>query len=223
MATDADMRDSPFRYALDGASETYVNATLARASRNIESRCARRFTPFYGLVQSERAEGVALDAVGGVDVPMSMTSTLALSRAQAYGGSAGNLVRDIWLDERPPMYPELWTYSDVSVAITAPFGGGPQVFGGPGTTGAAGLLEGPQTDTGHLRLPFGAYCPVGSTIATTYSGGYTEGFPDDLVQATIMQAVKLMILTIAPERRQSLTTEDLDAEIDVLIAPYARA
>lgn len=218
LASQDDLEDSPFKYALQGASQTYIAATLARASRNIEMRCGRRFAPFGPITQTELAEGVASDASPATDLPMSMAGTLAMSRSRAYGQSS-KLVRDIWLDHCAPTHPELWTYSNVSVLIVPPFGGQGQTIGGPGS----GALVGPFPDSGHLRLPFGTYCPIGSIIETTYSGGYTLGVPDDLVQATMMQAVKLFILGIAPERRANMTTADLDAEIDALIAPYARA
>lgn len=214
MAAEADLQDSPFKYALTGASDTYIASTLARASRTIEARCARRFVPFGPVTQNEIAEGISLDNSGSPDVPLSMAGSLALSRARAYG-QGGRSVRDFWLDEYAPKYPEQWTYTDVSVLIIPPFGGSGQAI--------AGNLVGPFTDTGHLRLPFGTYCPVGSDVTITYSGGYTGGVPDDLVQATMMQAVKLFILGIAPERRANMTTADLEAEIDALIAPYAKA
>lgn len=213
MATPADLRDGPFKYVLTDASPSFVDATLTRASRNIEARCARKFVPFYGLVQTERAEGIALDSYGTYYGPQSMMATLQLSRADAYGG-LGNLVRDVWLDEHAPLSPDAWSYSDVSVEVTPQIGGPPMPV--------AGALEGPYPDTGHMRLPLGTYCPVGSIIRVTYSGGYTV-IPDDLVQAAIMQTVKLLILTISPERRASMSTDDLDAEIDMLIAPYVRA
>lgn len=213
LASEDDLRDTPFKYALTGASESYIAATLVRASRTIEARCARRFAPFGPITQSERAEGVTLENAGSTDIPLSMTGTLALSRARAYGQQS-DLVRDVWLDEFAPKYPELWSYSNVSLLIVPPFGGQGQAI--------TENLVGPFPDTGHLRLPFGTYCPTGSIIETTYSGGYTT-VPDDLVQATMLQAVRLLILSIAPERRAGLTTGDIEAEIDALIAPYARA
>lgn len=212
LAAPSDMLDGPLSYILKGAKESFIAATLARASRNIEARCARRFAPFGPITQSERAEGVG-SGVGNSDAPMSMSSALALSRARAFG-SFGDMVRDSWLDEYAPLLPELWTYSAVSVTVTAPFGGAGQTVI---------PVEGPRPDTGHLRLPYGTYCPPGSTIAVTYSGGYTVATPDDLVQATILQATKLFILSIEPEKRSGLGTDDLDLEIDALIAPYARA
>jgi hypothetical protein len=216
LATVEDMLDGPFRYMLQGASDTFAASTMTRASRNIESRCTRRLAPFGPVTQSERAEGVASDDPGYTAMPMSMTSTLALSRAQAFGASAGNLVRDVWLADFAPEWPELWTYSDVSVLIRPP-------LGGDGQTVRPDALEGPQPDTGHLRLPFGTYCPIGSTIEVTYSGGYTRGTPDDLVQAAMLQAAKLLILSVSPERRADLSTADLNDEIDRLLRPYGGA
>ncbi|MCU1616987.1 MAG: hypothetical protein JWO98_4527 [Frankiales bacterium] len=213
LASVADMREGPFNYALTGASAPYVEATMRRASRHIETRCARRLAPFTALTQADRADGVAMDD-SAPGIPLSLTGTLALSQAAAYGTTT-SLVRDVWLAEFAPTYPELWTYSDVSVLVIPPFGGGGQMV--------ADGIEGPETDTGHLRLPYGTYCPVGSTIRVTYSGGYTHGIPEDLAQAAMMQATKYFILGIAPERRAGMSTTDLDAAIDEAIAPYRRA
>jgi hypothetical protein len=213
LASEEDLKDSPFKYALQGASASFIQSTLTRASRAIEARCARRFAPFGPVTQTERAEGVTSENTTATDIPLSLTGTLQLSRARAYGQNS-NLVRDIWLDDYAPRHPELWTYSAVSVLIIPPFGGQGQSI--------TQNLVGPEPDSGHLRLPFGTYCPVGSIVETTYSGGYTGGVPDDLVQATMMQAVRLFILSIAPERRASMSTADLDAEIGALIKPYAR-
>lgn len=213
LASAEDMREGPFRYALTGASPAFVESTMRRASRHIETLCARRLAPFTGLLQTERAEGVAQDNPGTGGLPLSLTATLALSQARAYG-TASALVRDLWLDEHAPAYPDLWTYAGVAVTVLPPFGGGGQ---------AVTPLEGPAPDTGHLRLPYGTYCPVGSTVRIVYSGGYTVGVPEDLVQAALMQATKFFILGIAPERRGDLGTKDLSEAIAEAIEPYRRS
>jgi hypothetical protein len=213
LATIEDMRDGPFNYALTGAKDSYIRATMIRASRHIERRCARRLAPFGPITQSDRAEGVTQDDSGSASMPLSLTGTLALSQAAAYGLTT-NLVRDIWIAEFAPTEPERWTYSDVEVLVIPPFGGGGQRV--------EGAIEGPEPDSGHIRLPYGTYCPVGSTIRVTYSGGYTRGVPEDLVQAAMMQATKYFILGIAPERRNGMATTDLDAAIADAIEPFRR-
>jgi hypothetical protein len=214
LATPEDMRDGPFKYLLSGATDTYLASTMARASRNIESRCGRRLTPFVGAVHSELAEGVSSPSTGG-GMPISMIDTLTESRASALTGS-GAMVRDVWLHDHAVVWPDLWTYSDVTVQVLP-------MVGGEGQTYSAGVFQGPQPDSGHIRLPLGTYCPIGSTIRVTYSGGYTVAIPDDLSEACMLQAARLLILSIAPERRGGLTTADLEAEIDAQLRPYGGA
>lgn len=208
LASVADMQDGPYSYALRGATENYVKSTMVRASRRIESICGRRFVPYVDAVHTERAEGVPPDG-DGVGLPVSTVGALQMSLARAYG-AAGQMVRDVWLADYAPVAAHLWTYSNVTALVTAPVGGAQ----------STGIYEGPHPDTGHLRLPLGIYCPVGSTIEIRHSGGYTLGYPDDLVQASMLQAVKLFILGLAPERRGSLSTADLDNELVSLLVPF---
>jgi hypothetical protein len=213
LASAEDFKEGPFKFLAQGAAPTFLERQMVRASRAVESRCTRRFVPFTGITQSEVAEGIAGDDVGGGGIPMSMLDTLAMSKAQAMGGGNAQ-VRDFWLDEIPPRNPELWTYSDVTVTVTGPFGSQPVAVAAP---------QGPSKDTGHVRLPYGTYCPVGSGVVLTYSGGYTVAIPEDLNQACLFTAARLLILQVAPERRGNLTTHDLDEAITDLLAPWARA
>lgn len=213
LATVEDMQDGPYKYMLTGGSASYLENVMVRASRRVESRCGHRFVPFTGITHTEYAEGVPMpEGSPSPGIALPLGTTMSLSRATALGSGAG-WVRDVWLDEFAPQYPELWTYSDVSVSVSPPIGGGPVPVGA--------AVEGPYPDTGQLRLPVYTYCPPGSLITVVYGGGYTVSYPDDLVQAAMMQAAKTLILALAPERRSSgLSTSDLEAEIVTTLGPY---
>lgn len=213
LAVPADLTSGPFSVLWRGTpqSSDQLNVMI-RASRAIEARCTRRFVPFANLLQTQRAEGVDI-AESGYAGPLPLLAALGRSRAQAFGNT-NDLVRDVWLDEHAPLYPELWTYSNVTVTLARAWGD-QQIIAG--TT-----LEGPEADTGHFRLPIGTWCPTGTTIRVAYSGGYTVAYPDDLRQACIFQAAKQLILTAEPQARPGMDTADLEAEIVNLLAPYAR-
>lgn len=212
LATPDDMTGTPYSVLWRGTETGKQLDVMVRASRALETRTGRRLTPFTGLVQSERAEGV--DAAGsGYSGPLPLLDALGRSRAQAFGDGSPS-VRDVWLDEHAPLASELWTYSGVSVTLLPGYGGSQTIAGS--------ALEGPEPDTGHLRLPLGTWCPVGTTIRVTYSGGYTLGVPDDLREACLLQAAKLLILRMEPQARPGMDTDDLEKELTELLAPYAR-
>jgi hypothetical protein len=201
-------------YIVRGSSPAALDALMVRASRTVENRCQRRFSPFVNLVESHVAEGVTFDGgwggSPGADALGFFTGALAMRGGRGMGQEN---VTEFWVDQVAPHRPELWQYTALSVSIIRPYSAalvlGAQVIG-------------PQPDTGHVRFPTGTYCPPGSTIIVTYSGGYTLGFPEDLVQATRLTAAKTLILEIEPQNRPGLDTADLDAEITDLLAPYAR-
>ncbi len=213
IATPTDMNSGALSFMLRGVSAAYQQSVMVRASRSVEARCGRRFAPFT-VTESSTAEGVSPFAAGGdTGVPMSMAGSVGLSRARSLGVSS--LVQDFWVSECAPLWPDLWAYSNLSVQLRHTWGDTQPL------TGAH--LIGPETDTGHVRLPIGTFCPVGTTIVATYSGGYILGMPDDLVQAVKLQAAKSLIVEIEPENRPGMDTGDLEAEIIDLLAPYARA
>lgn len=190
--------------------QTYT-ALLARATRAIESRCDRRLAPFTGLVETTRAEGVDPDSAAGSGWPLSLQGSLGLSKANALGATA--LCRDLWLREYAPIYPDMWAGSIQSITLTLAYGGT--------QTLPAGEMAGPDPDTGHVRLNLGTFCPPGTTIAVTYSGGY-DPVPDDLVQACLLQAMKLALIGAEPQTRSGLSYAELDAELVGLLDPYMR-
>lgn len=211
LASVDDMTGTAYSVLLRGTAPAQQQSVMVRASRAIESRCTRRLSPFTGIVQTERAQGVDTFTAGYAG-PLPLLGAIGQAQAAALGG-LGDQVRDVWLDEHAPTWPELWTYSDVSVTVAWPWGGGQTLTSD---------FEGPEPDTGHLRLPLGAYCPVGSTIRVTYSGGYTLGTPDELREAALLQAAKFLIVRMEPQARPGMDTADLEAEIVHLLADYAR-
>lgn len=192
----------------------YLTSVANRASRNIETRCNRRLAPFT-VTESHLATGVDINGLGAADasMPLSMAGTLGLDRARAYGAFAG-LVRDVWLDQWAPQYPELWSYSNVSATLTRTLDDTEQVIGS--------RITGPDPDSGHLRFSLGTFCPPGSLIKVTYSGGY-QTTPDDLVEACRLQALKLLILEIEPQSRSGMDTGDLEVGILECIGDYTRS
>lgn len=208
-----DFNDGAFAYMTRGVSAPHLLNVLTRASRSVESRCQRRFSPFVNLTESSTAAGVSMFGVGmDADLPLPMIGSLGMSKGRALGVT--NLVQDMWLTEYAPSWPELWSYSNVSVTL--------QRTWGDRQTLIQSQLVGPELDTGHLRFPIGTLCPVGTTIVATYSGGYTT-IPDDIQQAVAYTAAKTLIVEIEPQNRPGMDTNDLDMQIVELLCPYARA
>jgi hypothetical protein len=211
MAVPADLEGTALRVLWRGTPDPAQQMqVMIRASRAIEQRCRRRLTPFTGMVQTETAEGVDR-TLYGYEGPLPLAGALSRDQAMAFG--SGTSVRDLWLDQFAPCWPELWTYSDVSVTLVRAWGD-QQIL-------TQEMLEGPHADTGHLRLPAGVFCPVGTIIRSLYSGGYTVAVPDELRDATLLQATKMLILRMEPQNRPGMDTDDLDGEITSLLAAYA--
>lgn len=190
---------------------------MVRATRRIESRCQRRLAPFTAKVESQRAYGISPDEYGEQgDMPMDLSGALGWSQAAALGVSS--MVREFWLEEYAPMYPELWTYDLVSIEILRTFGDTSDF-----QASDFAALQGPELDTGHCRVQIGTYCPVGSTIRITYGGGYTAEIPDDLNMACVLQATKLILVGAEPELRKGMDAEQLDEELADHLVPYAKS
>ncbi len=197
-------------------TQAALTQLMVRATRRIEARCQHRLAPFSAKVESHRASGISPDEYGEQgDMPMDLTGALGWSQAAALGVSS--MVREFWLDEFAPNYPELWTYDLTTVEILRTFG---DVSSFQASDFAA--LQGPELDTGHCKMQIGTYCPVGSTIRVTYGGGYTVEIPDDLNMACVLQATKLVLIGAEPELRKGMDTAELDAELADHLVPYAR-
>lgn len=197
-----------FRSITDPTAQTDLMIT---ATEQIEDRCDRRLSPFT-VTESHRATGVDQDILGSADMPLGLTGALGYSQALAF--SSVNMVRDVFLDEYAPRRSDLWTYTVGQIELLRAYGDTQIVD--------VGEIEGPEPDSGHLRFHLGVFCPVGSWIRVTYSGGYTATTPWALQQACIYQAMKLAIIGAEPEARKELSTAELDAEVLTLIAPYIR-
>lgn len=196
-------------------TEGQLLSLMTRATRSIESRCQRRLAPFTSKVESHRAYGISPDEYGEQgDIAMDLTGALGWSQAASLGVSS--MVREFWVDETAPMFAEQWTYNFESVKILRTFGD-TQTFTGPDFI----VWQGPEKDTGHVRMPIGTYCPIGSTIRITYGGGY-DPVPDDLSLACIYQATKLLLIGAEPETRDKMSLAELDNEMTMLLGPYAR-
>jgi hypothetical protein len=182
------------------------------ATSQIEDRCGRRLAPFTGITESTRAEGVDIDVLGSADMPMNLPTALGFSQSIAFAST--DLVRDYMLDQYAPVRSDLWEYSITSIDLLLAYGNTFQVV--------LGQIQGPQPDTGHIRFNLGTFCPVGTTIVTTYGGGY-QTTPYSLKLATILQAFKFAVIGAEPEQRKDMSTLELDAEILSLIAPYIRS
>jgi hypothetical protein len=198
-------------------TQEQLTRLMIRATTHLQSRCLRRLTPFTGKVESYTAYGISPEEYGEQgDLPMDLTGALGWSAASSMGVSS--MVREFWLEEVAPLWPEWWTYTLDTVEILRTFGD-TQVFNA--ANGDMVQWQGPEVDTGHIKMPIGTYCPVGSTIRTTYGGGY-DPIPDDLNLATIMVAQKLVILGDEPGGSKHNQMGDVDEMIVSLLGSYAR-
>jgi hypothetical protein len=195
-----------------------LTSLMLRATNSIESRCQSLLAPFTGHVESNFAYGVGADEYGFQgDVPLDLYSALGVSQMNAFGVS--DQVRRFWLDQVPPRNSEMWAYNVQSVTLLRTWGDiqtfGPEVFGQQ-------LWQGPEVDTGEIRMAIGTLCPQGTTIRTVYDGGYNVSIPDDLNLACVLQAVKFVLIGAEPELRSGMSDANLDEELTMLLAPYTR-
>lgn len=198
-----------------GGEPLELDQIMIEATSELETRTSRRFAPFANHYFSDRLYGIDPAEYGGSsDSPLDIYGSLGLSQANALGDS-DSLVRHFYMDQTAPHYPELWTYDIASINLRLTYGSTIQVD--PST------IEGPQSDTGHCRLRLGTFAPEGSTIEVVYSGGYTEAIPPTLSRACLYQAAKYIILDQEPQSRKGMDLNELDAQIDTLLASWARA
>lgn len=169
------------------------------ATRQAESIADRRFVPFT-LTESLRADAVDPDELGLATsgIPLDLSATLGSSYAAALG-SVGSLVRRVWLTECAPMFPEMWSYSGVSVHVTLSIGG----------TQTVQVMRGPMVDTGMLWLHLGTYVPQGSLVEVTYSGGY-QTIPANLRRAGKYLTAAICCRELNPEMVGSHNPDTLE-------------
>ena len=179
---------SAFADLASGMSAEALNAFLIEGTRLCEEETTRRLAPFT-TTETHRAEGIDPDEYAdSANLPMDLQGTLGRSYAYALGAST--LVRHCWLNQYAPLYPEYWTYSNVSVSIVRSYGGSQNV--------AAGQIVGPDIDTGHMWFQLGTFLPIGSMIYATYSGGYTIAVPASLVRANKFMTAALIVRELDP-------------------------
>jgi len=188
---------------------------LVEATAHLEDRTGRRLAPFTGHIYQDRLFGIDPAEYGNnADMPMDIYGSLGMSQAIALGAST--LVRHFWLDQFAPAYPELWTYNIQSMNIYRTYGDfQPIDF-------EHGGIRGPDVTDGHVWIRLGTFAPEGSRIQVVYDGGYTEGIPASLRRACLFQAAKFIILEFEPQTRREMNLDQIDQQIDNLIAPWVR-
>lgn len=201
----AQVTEGAFADLLKGVTSPTAQADLLiEATRICESIADRRLAPFTNLVETQRAE--ALDVEDALDayIPLDPTSQLGFSRAQSLGSTM--LVRHFWLRAFPPRMPEYWTGAISQIELLRSFSGAQVVA--PSTIQY-------EPDTGHVRFQLGTFVPAGTTIVTTYSGGYTT-MPADLVRAGKYMVASIAIAELDPmmsHGHDPLELEDKAADI----------
>ena len=188
---------------------------LVEATSHLEDRTGRRLAPFTGHIFEERLFGIDPVEYGkNADKPMDIYGSLGMSQAIALGAST--LVRHFWLDQFAPVYPELWTYNVQSMTLYRTYGDfQPIDF-------AHGGVRGPDVTDGHVWIRLGTFAPEGSRIKVVYDGGYTIGVPPSLRRACLFQAAKFIILEFEPQTRREMNLDQIDQQIDNIIAPWIR-
>lgn len=193
LASSADMETGMFAdlirdYSPDGRDQLMIDAT-----RVCEGIAGRRLAPFTAIPESHRATGIDPDETSfSTGIPVSVQATLGMSYASSLGSGA-DMVRHVWLNEFAPRYPDMWTYSDLSVTVFLSIGGSQQF--------PAAQLIGAEPDSGHIWFQLGSFIPPGSQISVTYSGGYTT-VPADLARACKLQAAVLALGELDPAGTQ---------------------
>jgi len=214
LATVADLQKRYPELVVDIEATTLADI-LVEATSHLEDRTGRRLAPFTNHIYQDRLFGIDPAEYGNnADMPMDIYGSLGMSQAIALGAST--LVRHFWLDQFAPVYPELWTYSISSINIYRTYGDfQPIDFENGG-------IRGPDVTDGHVWIRLGTFAPEGSRVQVIYSGGYTEGIPASLRRACLFQAAKFIILEFEPQTRREMNLDQIDQQIDMLIAPWIR-
>jgi hypothetical protein len=221
------MEKSVLRDLVAGLELDEKRDLMYRATRACESYCGRRLAPFVGLTESHRAEGADPDelAEAGLTMPADVRTVIAGSYGTALGMGAAQWVRRCWVKQTPPLYEEMWSYSDVSITLYRSFGNSTEVPVGELIGG------GIEPETGLLWFKLGTFLPPGSRVRVTYSGGY-HTVPADLVEACRLMAAAAAVDEddfpgTAPSTNSHTSGGGSDggflARAKELLAPYKRA
>lgn len=190
---------------------TQVQADLLlEATRACEGVADRRLAPFTGVVETQRADALDIEDALDAYVPLDPTSQLGFSRASSLGSTL--LVRHYWVREWPPRLPEYWSGSLQSVSLLRSFSG--QQVVDPSTLQY-------EPDTGHVRFQLGTFVPPGTTISTSYSGGYTT-VPADLARACKYMVAALIADELEPVAADGHDPDLLRAKAEDILVTYAR-
>lgn len=209
LATLANLTSTPLKDLTTNYTVPEQQNLITRASRAIETYCGRRLAPFT-KTESHRAEGLDPDeSADNYGMLLDTAGILGQSRAQSLGST--DLVRHVFLRERPVQWEEMWTGAINTCTIYRSFSGSQVVD--------ITTLQ-YETDTGHVRFSLGTFLPQGSTISINYTGGYSPAVPDDLIQATMFKAAELAIVNLLPEDRPGVDLTELRQMIASLCAPY---
>lgn len=186
----AQFTEGPFGDLVSSYSPQALSDLLVESTRLCESETGRRLAPFtLTSPESHRAEGMDPDEyTDAANLPMDLQGTLGRSYAYALGAST--LVRHCWLNEYAPRYPELWSYTDVSITIVRSYGGS--------ETLTSAQFVGADNDSGHIWFQLGLFIPIGSYVYVTYGGGYQVAIPADLVRAGKFMAAYVAVRELNP-------------------------
>jgi hypothetical protein len=216
LATSAQMTEGAFADLARAFSPQALDEVMVEATRACEGECSRRLAPFTGLTETHRLSGVDPDEYAdSANLPLDLAGTLGRSYAASLGTSS--LVRHLWLEQYATLYPDLWSYSDLSITVTRSYGGSEHM-----SVGAGGFV-GPDPDTGHVWFTVGKWLPVGSFARATYSGGYRV-IPADLSRAAKYFAAAILCRELAPlQANHGHDPDQLEALAVSWLSPYARS
>lgn len=212
LATPAQFSEGSFADLAANYTPQALSDILLESTRLCEDMCGRRLAPFTVVNESHRAEGDDPDEYAeSSGIPMSVYATLGMSYANSL--NAGTLVRHINLDEFPARYPDMWSYSGVTLTIVRSYGGS-EILN-------AGQFTGPDLDTGHVWFQLGTFLPLGSMVYATYTAGYST-IPASLVRACKDQAAALIIRELNPVSA-SHDPDVLEAQAEKIMSRWGRA
>ena len=216
LATVADFQKR-YKLLAKNLTEEVIAESLVEATAHLEDRTSRRLAPFTNTIYEDRIWGIDPDEYGGQAniMPMSYAGSLGISYANAIG--ANDLSRHFWLPAYAPTYPELWTYTISSIELYLTYSSQQPIL----VTNLIG--DSPSVSDGHIWLQLGTFSPPGSRIKVIYSGGYTKATPPSLKQACLMQTAKLTVFYAEQQNRADVHLEDLNEQLDILLAPWMRA
>jgi hypothetical protein len=189
LCTAAQFQSGPYADLASQYTGGSLDDLASEATRLCEDEIHRRLAPFT-VTETHRASASDPDEYAdAANLPMNIQGTLGWSYAQAL--ETTNLVRHVWVKEYPgDKYPDMWSYSNVSVTVILSYGGTPR------TLGPAQILDGPDNQ-GHIWFTLGQFIPVGSRLRITYSGGYNP-VPAGLVRAGRFMMAYLIVRDLNP-------------------------